>query len=230
VTIKQEQTSALHGDRRRRQWTLFLSILIVAVAVLFAVPNVRHLVLRAAGWALVASDPEEPADIIVIAVDAGSAGVLEASDLIHRGIATRVAVFAESPDPLQPEFAKRGLPQSNQAARSIRLLNALGVTATEEISPIPSGTEEEAQILPRWCDQNGFQTIIFVSTPDHSRRTRRALHRSMSGHKTRVLVRYSTYSSFNPDSWWLTRDSVRTELIESEKLLLDVLRHPLSGY
>jgi len=226
VAKEREQIPALNGNRQRRRWTLFLSILIVAVAVLFAVPNLRHLVLRAAGWALVASDPEEPADIIVIAVDAGSAGVLEASDLIHRGIATRVAVFAESPDPLQPEFAKRGLPQSNQATGSIRLLNALGVTATEEIFPIPSGTEEEAQILPRWCDQNGFQTIIFVSTPDHSRRTRRALTRAMSGHKTRVLVRYSTYSSFHPDSWWLTRESVRTEVVESEKLLLDVLRHP----
>jgi hypothetical protein len=50
----------------------------------------------------------------------------------------------------------------------------------------------------------------------------------MLGHGTRVLVRYSRYSEFNPDTWWSTRDGVRTEIIEFEKLLLDVLSHPLS--
>jgi hypothetical protein len=50
----------------------------------------------------------------------------------------------------------------------------------------------------------------------------------MAGHHTRVLVRASRYGEFDPESWWMTRDGVRTELIEMEKLLIDVLRHPLS--
>lgn len=169
VPNEQQKVVAVKGKRRRWQWTLFISNWLFVIAILYAVSSVRYLMLRAADWAFVASDSEEPADIIVIAIDAGPAGVLEATDLVHGGFAMRVAVFAESADPLQQEFARRGIPPSNQVARSIRLLNALGVTATEQTSPTPNGTEEEAQILPRWCDQNGFRTIIFVSTPDHSR-------------------------------------------------------------
>jgi hypothetical protein len=39
-------------------------------------------------------------------------------------------------------------------------------------------------------------------------------------------VRYSRYSEFDPDSWWLTRGGQRIQAVESEKLLLDLLRHP----
>lgn len=229
MTNEQEKF-ARPGRRPYLRWTTFLLLsAMVGVAILLALPETRTSILRAAGWALVASDPEEPADVIVIAVDAGAAAVLEATDLVHRGVAARVAVFAEPPDPLQPEFAKRGIASYSQTPRPVRLLNALGVTA-EQIPQTPDGTEDEARILPQWCDQNGFQTILFLSTPDHSRRARRLLRRSMSGHKTRVLVRYSSYASFQPDSWWLTRDGVRTEAVEIEKLLVDVLRHPFSGF
>jgi len=213
--------------RRAGVWLALL--LVLAIALIGAIPDVRHFALRSAGWALVASDSEEPADIIVIAVDAGAAGVLEATDLVHRGIASRVAVFAEPPDPLATEFAKRGLSPTNLVPWSVRVLNALGITQIEVIAQIPNGTEEEGKILPAWCDQKGFGTIIFVSTSDHSRRTRRVLQRSMSGHHTRVLVRYSSYSRFQPDAWWMTRNGIRTEFVEGEKLLYDVLRHPFSG-
>ena len=212
----------------RRLGALLGLFVVLAVTVTGAIADFRNFVLRGAGWALVDADPVQRADIIVIAVDAGAAGVLEATDLVHRGVAARVAVFAEPPDPLASEFAKRGLSPTHFEPWSIRMLNALGVTTTELIAQTPEGTEDEGRILPQWCDQNGFETIIFVSTSDHSRRTRRVLDRSMSGHHTKVLVRYSSYSAFQPDSWWTTRGGVRTELVEGEKLLYDVLRHPFS--
>jgi hypothetical protein len=43
--------------------------------------------------------------------------------------------------------------------------------------------------LADWCDQHRFRSVVVVSTPDHSRRLRRVLHRSMKGHQTRVTVR-----------------------------------------
>lgn len=225
----EENKGPVPARRTWRRWSALLAALVALAIVLIAViPDLRHAALRSAGWALVASDSEEPADIIVIASDAGAAGVLEATDLVRRGIAARVAVFAEPPNPLATEFAKRGIASTNVTPWSIRLLNALGITATELIPQTPEGTEDEGKILPPWCDQNGFRTVIFVSLADHSHRTRRVLDRSMSGHKTRVLVRYSSYSTFRPDSWWMTRGGVRTEIVEGEKLLFDVLRHPFS--
>ncbi len=49
----------------------------------------------------------------------------------------------------------------------------------------------------------------------------------MKGHQTRVTVRPARHSAFDPDRWWETRDGVRTEIIELQKLLLDVIRYPI---
>ena len=83
-------------------------------------------------------------------------------------------------------------------------------------------------MLPPWCDQHQFRSIVFVATSDHSRRLRRVLDRVMKGHPTRVAVRSARYSSFDPDRWWKTRSGVRTEITELQKLVLDVVLHPMS--
>jgi hypothetical protein len=56
----------------------------------------------------------------------------------------------------------------------------------------------------------------------------RVLGRVKKGRPTRVTVRPARYSSFDPDSWWETRGGVRTEITELEKLMLDVVLHPMS--
>jgi hypothetical protein len=50
----------------------------------------------------------------------------------------------------------------------------------------------------------------------------------MQGHPTRVTVQPARYSNFDPDRWWETHNGIRTEIIEFQKLLLDVVLHPIS--
>jgi hypothetical protein len=217
---------AIRMNTRVRPRTALSLLIVLGIVLVGAIPESRRALLRSAGWALVQRDAEEPADIIVIAVDADGAGVLEAADLVQRGRAARVALFAGTPSAADLEFARRGVQGSGAAAVSRQQLQALGVTAIEQVPQAVAGTDDESEALPQWCDQNGFRTILFVSTRDHSRRVRRILGRTMAGHRTRVLVRYSSYSQFDPDTWWLTRSGVRTELVEFEKLVFDFLRHP----
>jgi hypothetical protein len=211
----------------RPRWVWILLAVVLAAALIARVPGIRAPVLRSAGWALVFSDTLEPADIIVIAVDAGSAGALEAADLVRGGIAPRVAVFAERLDSAGREFIRRGIPHEGSAARLVRQLRELGVTAIEQIAMAVEGTEAEGEVLPRWCDQHQFRAIVVVTSPDHSRRLRRVLHRSMKNHQTKVMVRPARHSPFDPERWWETRGGVRTGISELQKLLLDVMRHPL---
>lgn len=201
-----------------------------ALACLAARP-LRTPILRAAGLALVAEDPLGPADVVVVATGADGAGVLEAADLVERGLAPRVAVFADPPDPVvDREFLRRGAPYEDAAARSVRQLKALGVgtNAIEEIPRAVAGTEDEGHALPGWCRDRRFGSVLVVTTSDHSRRLRRLLRRSMQGEATRVGVRASRYSPFDPDRWWSTREGVRTGIVELQKLLFDVVRHPIS--
>ena len=199
---------------------------LVGVAIV-AFPSVRDPVLRVAGWALVVNEQVARADVIVVSLDSGGAGALEAADLVHGGIATRVAIFTDPPSGEDHEFIRRGLPYEDASARQIRQLRSLGVTDVVQIPRTDAGTEGEGQVLPPWCDRHQFRSIVFVAARDHSRRLRRVLDRVMEGHPTRVTVQPTHYSSFDPDRWWKTREGVRTEIIELQKLVLDVILHPL---
>ena len=84
------------------RWARILAVIVLAGSLVAGIPALREPILRAAGWALVVTDSVEPADIIVLAADPSGAGVLEAADLVHSGIATRVAVFADPPDSVDP--------------------------------------------------------------------------------------------------------------------------------
>ena len=209
-------------------WAAILAALALAALAIVAIPSLREPVLRAAGWALVTkNEPVAPADVIVLSIDSGGAGALEAADLVHSGVSKRVAVFADPPSGEDYEFIRRGLPYEDAAARQIRQLRTLGVTDVVQI-PKVEGTESEGQALPQWSDEQHLRSIVVVATKDHSRRLRRVLDRSMKGHPTHVTVRAARYSNFDPDRWWETRGGVRIEIVELQKLLLDFVLHPLS--
>jgi len=215
---------------RRPRWASILVVVVtLAAAAIVAVPSIRESVLRAAGWALVVHEqPIAPADVIVVSLASGGAGALEAADLVQGGIATRVAVFTDPPSGEDHEFIRRGLPYEDASARQIRQLRWLGVTDVMQIPGAEAGTEGESQVLPPWCDHHQFRSIVFVAARDHSRRWRRVLNRVMKGHPTRVMVQPARYSIFDPDRWWETRDGVRSEIVELQKLVLEVVLHPLS--
>ncbi|MGC2774795.1 MAG: hypothetical protein WA418_04065 [Bradyrhizobium sp.] len=202
-------------------------IALAAVAVA-AAPSMAKPILRAAGRVLVVSEQVAPADIIVITNDSGGAGVLHAADLIHDGIASRVAVFTDPPSGEDLEFIRRGLPYEDMAARQIRQLGWLGVTDVVKIARDEAGSGGEGEVLAPWSDQHAIRSIVFVAARDHSRRMRRVLDRDMKGHATRVTVQAERYSGFDPECWWETRGGIRTAIIELEKLALDVVLHPLS--
>jgi hypothetical protein len=210
------------------KWTASaLMVVALALAAVAAVPAIRVPLFAALGWALVVDEPVGPTDIIVVSLGSGGAGALEAADLVEGGIAKQVAVFTDPPSGGDSEFIRRGLPYEDESARQIRQLKSLGVTDILQISRLDPGTQGEGQVLPTWCDQHNFRSVLFVAARDHSRRTQRVLDRVMRTHATRVTVRPARYSSFDPDRWWETRTGVRTEIIELQKLVLDFVLHQI---
>jgi hypothetical protein len=214
---------------RWQRWTGKVLLLVLLSAASLGIYIGRRPILRAAGWALVVNEQVLSADFIIVAIDADGGGALEVDDLVHSGVATRVAVFTEPADTMvAQEFIRRGIPYEDAGARAVRQLQALGIDNIERIPTSVAGTEDEGPVLAEWCDQHRFRSVVVVSSADHSRRLRRVLHRSMKGHQTRVTVRSARYLVFDPDRWWEAHGGIRTEIEELEKLLLDILRHPIS--
>jgi hypothetical protein len=179
---------------------------------------------------LVVNEPITPSDVIVVSLDSRGAGALEAADLVKRGSATRVAVFTDPPSGEDYEFIRRGLPYEDGSASQIRQLRELGMTDIAQIPKTGGGTEGESEVLPPWCDQQRVRSIVLVVARDHSRRTRLVLDRVMKGHPTRVTIQPEHYSNFDPDRWWKTRDGIRTEIVEFQKLVLEAVLHPVSFF
>jgi hypothetical protein len=92
-----------------RRWC-FASLVCFCVLVL-SVPLSRAYVLRLIGRLIFVQQPlPVSADVIVVAIDVDGAGTLEAADLVHRRLASRVAVFNDPPSAVDREFLRRGLP------------------------------------------------------------------------------------------------------------------------
>jgi hypothetical protein len=165
-----------------------------------------------------------PADIIVV-LGTSRAETLEAADLVQSGIGTRVAVFADPPIGEDHEFIRRGLPYEDESATQVGHLRRLGVMEVVQIPRTEHETQDE--VLPQWCHQHHLRSVVLVVLSDRSRRLRRVLDRIMKGHPTRVMVQPARYSSFDPDRWWKTRDGIRTGIVELEKLVTEVVLHPI---
>ena len=140
----------------------------------------------------------------------------------------RVLVLASAVTPLTDEFSRRGIPYEDAPARLLRIMATLGVGSVEVVRLDEGGTENAARVLPGWCAREGVRSIVVLTGADHSRRIRRVLHRTMAGSPTSVAVRFSRYSGFSADTWWEYRGGQRAGIVELEKLMLDVIRHPLS--
>ena len=210
----------------RSKFRIAIVVVLAAAAVVLFVSPVRHFVLIAAGNLLVVADPLAPVDVIVISVDGGAAEVLEAADLVKAGLAPRVAVLAGPQDTVGLEFARRGLPYADRTQVAVQTLHALGVAEAAQVEPRVDGSHSESDLVPLWCERQGFHSAILVVTPDHSSRVRRLLARTAAGHAVRLLVRYSRYSTFRSDSWWQSREGIRMELIGLQKLVADIVNHP----
>lgn len=204
-----------------------LAILLIGAGTM-VVPVIRRSILRAAGGALVANDPLERVDLIVVMFDTDGGGALEAADLLRSGFGSRVAVFSDPPDPVvDREFLRRGLPYEDMAAREIRQLMAVGIEQVERI-PKPTSRAAEGPILAKWCNERRFHSVVVITNLSESRRVRRELHRSLKPHHIRLVIRSAPYADFHPDRWWQTRGEIRTEIEGLESLLFDMVLHPIS--
>jgi uncharacterized SAM-binding protein YcdF (DUF218 family) len=141
---------------------------------------------------LAKSSPPAPAQAIVV-VGGGARERLETAARLHAG------GFA-------PRILVTGSGRFIASARSI--LSDLGVPGTAVIQPPDEthSTWEDALLIRRVVEQQGFRSILVVTSPYHCRRLGLMLDRCLEGTGVNVTITASASLYFDPPRWWADGD------------------------
>ena len=186
-----------------------------ALLLVFAAYVFHRPLLTAAGNALVEDDPLEKCDAAVVL--GGEPG---------DGLRTRAAVKLYKDGWVRKIVLSgpRGAFNHHESDFSLPLAVSLGVPR-DDLVAIPhsaNSTLEEVQIIAPQIEKSGIRSIILVTSNFHTRRASRYLRRVSRG---RLLVRAyaATDNWFFVDSWWHSREGLKTFFYEFSKQFDSVL-------
>ena len=201
---------------------IFLGI--VLVYVLFSYYH-APILTRVGGYLVVDSTPSE-SDLIVCLAGGNVERGLGTADLYSKGYAPRVFMAREEP-PDGLEWAReKGVEYPESIDLMVMLLEALGVPRSAILrSEQPVGsTLEEARLVREVVKQQGYSSLILVTSPTHTRRVLLTFRKVFEGEDIRLHVVPTPYSRFRPEDWWQSRKYAREVIVEYQKLIFYVLK------
>jgi uncharacterized SAM-binding protein YcdF (DUF218 family) len=199
------------SGRRRRPGIGFFAILAALVVI-------GIVVFRNAGHWLVREDPLGKADVIVVLSGGLPFRAEGAASVFKSGYAP--AVWVSRPDGPQEELAALGIHFVGEEEYNREILVNEGVpnSAIQIFPDAIANTQEEVEEISREMRRDGKHTVIFVTSPQHTRRVK-ALWRKLVGDDPRLIVRAAPDDPFDADHWWRNTKDVLAVVRESLGLL-----------
>jgi len=192
-------------------------IVILTVICLIYIAGCR----RAGAW-LVKEDESVHADAIVILMGTIADRVLQAVDLYKQEVADKV-IFAEVSVTAYQILEARGFHIKSTAEEVHDALITLGIPS-DNVNMLPgdaTSTLMEALIVRDYLNNNpGIDTLLIISSAPHTRRASIIFKTVIkkSEMPVTVLCSPSSYSKYNSEKWWHTKDGIRVVLLEYLKL------------
>ena len=199
-------------------------LLLCAAALLGAIAAILYAystpLLTLVGEQLIHTDPLERVDAMVV-LASGVDRVIEAAELYREGYAPLIVLTKDPPGPTQQFLRSRGIDVVTSEERRQQILHALGVppAAIVVLDEVIRSTADEARTFARWSSGRPIRSVIIVTSPAHSARSRLTFAHALQDQEIRVLVRPSKLALFRSDTWWYSRDTLREAVIEWQKLV-----------
>lgn len=206
------QAETIAPARRTRHRWLWVTLVLAAFMLAWAG---RGILLAGMGRLLVAEDPLEPVEMIVVSDADPLAGALEAGRLYQAGISRQIGLLAAEPDPVDDQIRALGIPRLEPTGMLRWILDRSGVPASamQDLPGTVDGTETEIGVVAAFAREHKPSSLLFLTARTHSARARRLLRRQLPA-ETRVNVRSPRTDTFAADSWWSSREQSREVLIE----------------
>lgn len=178
-----------------------------------------YLGLRAAGAFLITGDPLRKADAVVVL---GGGDVTR----VHQGVRLVVAGYAGSLILTEPGELEPGAGPASRILRSEAIASGLTPSAILITPKVSSSTAEEALAVRELMAEKGFHSVIVVTEPYHTKRTRLIFQRAFASSDLSVWVYPVQNHWYRSGTWFLHAEgwghTVR-EYVKLGELLLRVL-------
>ncbi|HVN87041.1 MAG TPA: YdcF family protein [Candidatus Binatia bacterium] len=195
----------------------------------------RQSLLTRAGEFLVIDEGRRPADAIVVVSGSVPDRILEAVDLYHAGLSSRIVLSREGEPPGLDALRAKGatMPERHDLNRSIAEQLGVPPSAIAVVyDATASSTVGEAEIVVPYLRQARIRSILLVTSKLHARRAG-LIFRAVAGDRIALTVCASHYDPYDPATWWQHRAMVRKVVIEYQKLVISYLwdrwRAPLTS-
>jgi uncharacterized SAM-binding protein YcdF (DUF218 family) len=184
-----------------------LIFLIFLVALGFVVYLARYPILRVAGNFWVVDESPQASDAIVILSDDDYDAVRasRAADLFKADWAPRIVASGRQ---LRPYASIAELMEHDLKDRGV------GPEAVVRFPNRTRNTLEEAAAVSAFLSSHGWKKILIVTSNYHTRRARYIYERSL-GAGTELRMVAAPDPSYDPNSWWRTREGLKTFFYET---------------
>lgn len=175
------------------------------------------LILWGLGAFLIAGDPLEESDAVVLLAGGGDARLEEAVRLHQNGFA-HAFVLVETGE----RVGDTTVDLIDLVRRELidRKVTADAILHTE---PAPNSTSGEAETVRSLLEHRRMGSVIVVTDPYHTRRVAMVYRRVFTGSDIRVIVRPAGEHWFRAASWWLRPAGWEVVLLEYGKLAATLL-------
>ncbi len=167
------------------------------------------------GTPLATEDPPVPVDVIVVSTASARADTLAAAAFYHEGLSPKIVLPFWQLNAVDREVAALGVPWLPPTELAAAILARKGVPREAvEVLPDPvDGLNAEIASVGRFAHARRPRSIMFITARSHSRRARWLLERSVPPGTT-IVLRSSPADSFDPRTWWHSRDGSRQLAME----------------
>jgi uncharacterized SAM-binding protein YcdF (DUF218 family) len=159
---------------------------------------------------LVVADPLHPADAIV-PLAGGVERAQHAAGLFQQGYAGSFVVTDNS-------IALHSLAQPDLSITGIATAAGVPVARLHPIATTVTSTYEEAMAVRALAEEQGWQSLLVVTSPAHTRRSHAVFRNAFAGSGITVMVQPASAEEHDGEFWWQDEDERKLVLNEYLKL------------
>jgi len=194
-----------------------LLIIIFLLAILFS----HQYVLKKIGYFLIFEQEPQEADVIIVLNGRDAERSLAAVDLYNQGYAGLIIMAGLVKQPGSEEFWKRVGNNFEQKNFFQKAIEAMGVpsNAFKRIENGVTSTYDEAIATRQFLKENGYKSILIVTSKWHSRRAYLTFKSVIKDDGIKVGIYPSKYDTFDPNAWWKKETDAELVFYEYVRLI-----------